>query len=452
MNKTKEKISGLIDPFLQSQSIPPEEVQFHAHSFADPGGRLFFWGDQLYRGIRSAQAPFFRELFENGIISNLVKKGLLIETDLTHFTFNEYAMVVHHRSVPFASYPQEWCPPMFKDAALAIVDLAIELANGGLTLKDAHPWNVLFDECKPVYVDLGSIAPLDDASMWSAYPEFCRYCLYPLILMSQGHDRIARLLMCEEGGVLEAELYKLAPRLAIPAYVRRAVLRLIPGIENGISSVSQKMQHNQKLLRRFLEQVRQQVKDIPLASFEPKKADLENHANQMPEPHNVLTEREAVERMLLQLKPDSVLDINSGTGRLAKLAANLGSRVVAFDTDLESVSHLYREARTNRLPILPLVMDFTKPTPARGIGNHWMIAATDRFQCDLVLALGLMNQPMPLKLGFDQIINGLSQFSRRWLVIELPSDGWIPVLEQQFRNITRITSTGETDVLLLCEK
>ena len=67
-------------------------------------------------------------------------------------------------------------------------------------------------------------------------------------------------------------------------------------------------------------------------------------------------------------------------------------------------------------------MDFTKPTPARGLGSHWAIAATERFQCDLVLALDLLNQPMPRRLGFDKIISGLSQFTKRWLVLEIPLD------------------------------
>ena len=99
---------------------------------------------------------------------------------------------------------------MLKEAALTTIDLAWELGREGLTLGDAHPWNLLFDieRRKPVFVDLGSIVPIVDFT-WSAYDEFCRFSLYPLLLMSQGEDQLARLLMCEDKGVLGSDILKL---------------------------------------------------------------------------------------------------------------------------------------------------------------------------------------------------------------------------------------------------
>ena len=52
---------------------------------------------------------------------------------------------------------------MLRDAALAILTLAAELAERGLTLKDSHPWNVLFHGTRPVWVDVTSVGPRDDA-------------------------------------------------------------------------------------------------------------------------------------------------------------------------------------------------------------------------------------------------------------------------------------------------
>ena len=117
------------------QTIPWNETIDHPHSFADPDGQVFLWDGQLYRGIYPAAEPFFRKLAENGIISNLVKQGLLVNTELTPFSSNEFSLVFHHDLIPFASYPQEWCPLMLKDAALAIVDLAIELAHAELVKR-----------------------------------------------------------------------------------------------------------------------------------------------------------------------------------------------------------------------------------------------------------------------------------------------------------------------------
>jgi hypothetical protein len=166
--------------------VPAREVVFHPHSFADDAGRLFRWNDKLWRGITSGNAPFVDGLFRDGVIRALVDRGLLIDSEPTDLALNGYELVVSHRQLPFISYPQEWSAGMLKDAALTILDLAIELSRRDLVLRDAHPWNVLFDWSHPVYVDLTSIAALDHQPIWPAYDEFCRFCYYPLILMSLG--------------------------------------------------------------------------------------------------------------------------------------------------------------------------------------------------------------------------------------------------------------------------
>jgi len=197
--------------------IPFSEIRFHPHSFFEPGIRLFQWNGQLYRGISSERASFFKELFETGIIKTLTERRLLVDSELTPLAVDGYEMVVHHRRIPFPSYPNEWCAAMLKDGALTIIDLAIELAHHGLALGDAHPWNLLFDieSGKPIFVDLGSIVSIADFT-WSAYDEFCRFCLHPLILMVHGEDQIARLLMCEDSGVMESDISKLIGDTVLP--------------------------------------------------------------------------------------------------------------------------------------------------------------------------------------------------------------------------------------------
>ena len=98
---------------------------------------------------------------------------------------------------------------MLKDAALTKIRLLTELARYRFTLKDAHPWNILFDAWKPVYVDISSIVSISDNTGWHGYDEFCRFYLYPLMLMAHGQDRIARRLFTELDGVSKADVSKL---------------------------------------------------------------------------------------------------------------------------------------------------------------------------------------------------------------------------------------------------
>src|SRR5205814_7913901 len=91
----------------------------------------------------------------------------------------------------------EWSFDMLKDAALLVAELELELMQEGLANDDCNPWNVLFDGVRPVYVDFSSI--LSDGAAcgatWPGFDEFMRTFVYPLRLMSMGHDHIARWLM-----------------------------------------------------------------------------------------------------------------------------------------------------------------------------------------------------------------------------------------------------------------
>jgi hypothetical protein len=161
-----------------------------------------------------------------------------------------------------------------------------------------------------------------------------------------------------------------------------------------------------------------------------------------------------------------VLDIGCGDGWYAKLAARMQSRVVAFDIDSRSVADLYDDARSLGLAILPLVIDFAKPTAARGLANHWSVAASERFRCDLVLALGVVDQlVMRQRLNFDQIAGGFHQFTKKYLIVEFVSPDdmavrpppWYTVesleraLSIWFRTVKRMSSSTEDCMLLLCE-
>jgi ribosomal protein L11 methylase PrmA len=52
--------------------------------------------------------------------------------------------------------------------------------------------------------------------------------------------------------------------------------------------------------------------------------------------------------VLSQTKPRSVLDIGSNRGWYSKLAAKLGGKLVAFDSDSACIGKIYEEVRTQK--------------------------------------------------------------------------------------------------------
>ena len=493
------------------------EISFHPHSIWDREMRLFRWRGQLYRGISSERAAFFTQLFEDGLIQTLVEQGLLIESKLKPLEIGGFSMVVSHQTVAFNSYSIEWCAAMVKDAALTTLELAIELGQRGFSLEDGHLGNVLFDGCKPIFVDLGSIRPLDEYVhyfRWVAYEQFCQSCIYPLILMSYGKDRVARLLMIDYEGVSKSDFLLLIrgaggsvqlPNLPVVTCLQLGLMKVLPRphlslLKKNLSSIRafvKKQSHTaksqsellekyqpkpqseflrkikQKAYLKLLEKTRQYVKSIDLPSFKTESSNQsESSILSLSHQDSWTAKQVAVSKYLIELKPSSVLDIGCYTGWYSKLAALLGSQVVAFDKDPACITQLYYEAREKKLPLLPLVMDFTQPTASYGLSSYRYVAANERFQCEMVLALGLFHhivfEQYPL---FEQTVEGLALFSKRWLIVEFvtledpelaifrsPRHCWytlenfLNALRKRFSSIHTMPSHPESRMLLLCEK
>jgi hypothetical protein len=150
----------------------------------------------------------------------------------------------------------------------------------------------------------------------------------------------------------------------------------------------------------------------------------------------------------------------------------MGYKVVSADADPSRATSIYEAARAKGLPILPLIIDFIKPTPSVGYSDHYSIAATERLKCDLVLAFGLVHKiAFENYFSFDLIAEGLSAFSKRWLIVEFPRaenregdkpreeksdprplDDFINALRKRFSSVINLSYGAEPDVLLLCEK
>lgn len=482
--------------------IPLRDVRFHPHSFADHRVRLFSWNGQLYRGVGGDYAPFYAQLFQEQIIQRLVHKGLLIDSELTPLALEGYEMVVRHRRILFNSYPNEWCAAMIKDAALTILDLALELGRNGLTLADAHPWNLLYDieNGRLVFVDLGSITSITDFT-WPVYYEFCRFCFYPLLLMSHGQEQIARLLMCEKSGVRESDLVKLTGvsslslssrccsllcrmessfARTVPTSYRQWLKRKLRPIRGlfvqhspGADSRDSLSNMRRGCHQAFLERIRREVERIDLSSVHSRTHAERDEGEVSISPQPSWTARQrAVHKLLTELQPLTVLDIAGDVEWYSKLASLLGSRVVYWHTDPARVTRLYHDSRATKSAILPLIMDFAQPTPSRGLANCWSISATDRFQCDMVLALGVLQRFVREgRLNFEQIVEGLALLSKRWVIAEFvpgedeegkrfqsPKFSWytlsnfLDAARKRFRRVEIMPSSHQTRPLMICEK
>ena len=367
---------------------------------------------------------------------------------------------------------------MFKAAVLTIINLAIGLARHELILKDAHPWNVLFDGCRPVWIDLTSIVPGNGTRAWPAEGEFYDNCVHPLLLMAQGREKIARSIIAESEVVQRADLELVGGSHSLLVDVTTALLSRVPeekrkAVRKRLRPLRAVLANKSKaspqipLLQR-LEQIKTDVENIRVPLGKSQSSDFNFQPN-----GNWNAKQQSLHQILREKKPRTVLDIASGSGWFSGLASQYSNAVAAFDTDPAVVARLFAAARASDLSILPLVMDFTRPSPARGLANHSHIAATDRFPCEMVLMLDFLHHLVFYyrRLGLNEICDGLALFSQRWVVVEfIPGDDpevgslwsdWFAgytldnfkrALQRHFPKIEVLPSHPSSRVLLLCER
>ena len=392
------------------KTISLEEVEWSPLSGADPIGKVFYWDGGVYRAIKHEATSFVEGLFKEGIVDKLIARGFLIETETAPVSLEGFRMVLRHRSVPFPSYPFEWCAEMFRDAASLTCDLSLQLASFDLGLSDAHPWNIMFEGCEPRFIDIGSIVPQVKEEGWPAADGFAVDFLYPLYAMAAGKGREARHLMrCEvDGGAVFKQgidnLCRWHHRLARTLRETRLLL----------------CRSRNELIRKLRDEILAMRFKLPPTEWS-SSAEAYNQSFIPFQPTESWSEKQKnVYDLLLRLRPKTVIDIGSNVGWYSELAARQGCQAVAMDSDEASITTLYKRAKSQGLPVHTTIVDFIK-----GTASHIALtSASERLRGEMVLALGLVHHLVFKNyLDFDVIAKELSKYADRWLVVEFVPPG-----------------------------
>ncbi len=456
-----------------------DQVVFHPFSYGDWTGRVFSWEGGIYRAISSERAAFYEHLLSQGILRDLIRRQLLIDTEITGLELAGYALVLKHRTVPFVSHCYEWCGEMLKAAALSVLQLERELLNYGLTLQDAHPYNVLFDGPTPVWVDLGSLVPFCRGEPWHAYEELLAYYARPITIMAAGHRQIARCLLRDtKSGIVQRDVEAITgtclakTTVAVKALARRAVPPILrPFVRRPVRSIlqSEPLTEKKELIGR-IDNTIHQIESIRLA---PAVLNTEcGDTSDLATTTDWTIKQRTVAQILSANAPRTVLDIGANGGWYSRLAARNGAQVVSVDRDETSVTKVFFDAVRGRLPILPLVADFRNLNPLMAWSAAPGQAYVDRFGCEMVLALSLVHHLVfEQHLNFELIAHGLSAFARKCLVVEFVGredeyarqwftsrfswytlENLLTALKQKFREVTTFPSDKEHRYVLLCER
>jgi hypothetical protein len=406
-------------------------------TFRDPGGRLFQHGDRILREINPDYALSTLEWLRSPVAQRWIQERRMAPTTVLRSEPGQLVKLEHER-IFFPTYPWEWTPGQWFDAASLTLDLCEEALDAGFILKDATPLNVLFSGPQPIFVDVLSFETRDPLSpLWIAYGQFIRTFLLPLCAFVYLGWPLAATIQRRDG----YEPADLAPFLPVFLRWRRPVRTLvtIPLLLERRARAQVKRPHVPEevsafAVRRLLSSTRKLLRALaPSERTSRWSSYTQTACHYQASDHDAKQAfvRSALERM----RPAHVLDVGANTGVYSRIAVECGADVVAWDTDVQAADLNWKTARRDGLRILPIVADFARPTPSAGWQNRESQSLLDRARgrFDCVLMLGVLHHLLVTdQIPLAEILGQLRMITSRWAIIE-----WIPREDSQFDGLCR---------------
>ena len=421
-------------------------------SFRDPSGWVEVRPDLVVRRFaapdaHSAVRAFYASpagcaLVESGRLIALVDPATLAPDDPLRA---EPTMPMLHPRIAFPSYAYEWSASMLHAAAVLTVDLAIASLDAGFELKDASPFNVLFDGSTPVFIDAASFERRTPGRwIWSPLAQFEKSFLLPLIAHRAYGDEIHRLFLADAAGLSPETLASRVRGMdrLNPALIRHALLpRLLGRIASRKSTVyttSRKPMPEaqaQFVLRSMFTRLKREL--AALAPRPPARGSAwSGYADDRPyAPEEFARKERFVQCVLEQIRPGRVLDIGCNDGHFGLIAAREGAKVLAFDLDAQVVDALWKKSIAERLPLLPLVVHLSRPSPREGWRNRERPGFLDRIpgRFDLALFLACFHHLVVTdRVPLPELVDFLASLGCRHVVFE-----YIAVQDPMFQTLLR---------------
>lgn len=408
-------------------------------SFRDPSGTVLCSEQRVYRIINPeytqhvigfVASKFYRSLLDK----NRIVKSWKVDNSTNIFdSVGKYGVacceVLEHEKLWFVSYPYEWPFEMLHAAAKLTLEIAFDATRHNYILKDASPYNVLFEFCNPVFVDICSFEKWDFSSpIWKAQAQFERTFLGPLIANSYQNVPIKASFYENLNGPSLEYLYKLFGvkcflssflffTIFLPYWLGKRMLgKHLDGGKDSRENESRNRFVSEFLTKRLMK-ITESLKPPGISSYLWSTYDIENSYSAEEE----RCKEEAIKEFLCGHPNLDVLDVGCNSGRYSILAAREGCRVVSIDRDPSVVGRLWSCATREKLPILPLVIDFAEPSPAMGWDNSEYASFVDRSikKFDAVFVLALVHHlQITNRIPLEKIFEIFSRITRRWLIIE----------------------------------
>lgn len=387
--------------------IQPNEVRFSASSIVDEAGKVFFFQEKAFRAIYSKpHAELYADMLQRSWIDELFESGLVNTRVSEEISLQGSFLTLEHETIPFETHPAEHTNLMHWLAAKAVVKVNHSLSKYGLTLKDAHPWNVMFHKGVAKVIDFGSITKSSEISVFWL-EEFRKYFCVPIWLASTRWHGYSCEYRRQHTNGFGLKLFE-------NKYMNRFLFSRLNDNGKCISNLSD-----------YFEQIDDWLeKHKPLTDKKESWADYEQCGDALNPLEPVHPKQKFVYEILSKVKPTKVLDFAANKGYYSEMAAKLGAAVLACDYEEYCVDKCLHLAQNKELAVTPALMDFRMPTPEYGLGLSGKNSYV-RFNSDIVLALGLVHHIcITQKIPVDVFCDICMGYAKEGVILEFidPAD------------------------------
>jgi SAM-dependent methyltransferase len=438
-------------------------------SFRDPAGRLYAFEGRILRTVNASGREDLEAFLASATARAWLADGRLAGTRRVEepersellaaagIDLGADSLLLEHERIPFPSFPYEWSAEMLHAAGQLTLDLAQQSLADGLGLKDATPYNVLFRGPQAVFIDVLSVERRDPKDpTWLPYAQFVRTFLLPLLANRRFGLPLDQILITRRDGLEPEDVYRWANALqrlrppfltlvSLPTWLSRRHNQDDASIyERKLMDSAEKAQF---ILGSVLNGLRRKLRNaIPQGGKTSTWSDYMSANNNYTREHFAAKEKFVTEAFG-EFHPRRVLDAGCNTGHFSALAARGGASVVGIDYDPVVVGETWRRARDEKLDILPLVVNLTRPTPGMGWLNREWGSFLDRARgsFDAVLMLALIHHMLVTeRVPLGEILQLAADLTNDLLIVEFiePSDS-------MFLRLTR--GRGELHRDLSCE-
>lgn len=378
----------------------------------------------------------YLNLEQSGLLADLIEEQYIPETSRSATKVFDSQIVLEHHRYPVLTYPFEWSSLMLKEAGSLVAKFLERLRPHGYSLKDCHPYNIVFNGAHPVYVDFGSIirtrTPYE-----IPWQEFVSNYYYPLLAWEKGCSQYSRLSLAHFGlftipvdeHIAFLGIHRLRNRLFTRARLKLAQKATGFGFNKKVSGllVDKRLRglvsSNKPLdMLDLMENVKPYSRTTVWANYQDRY--LGTNSLLATKRYHFLI------RACADLKCSSAVDLACNQGYFAEAlftSAGIG-RVCGIDNDPAAIDSFYKRILDSSID-KPLLSKSVHPILAEIIPNPAISSQPSlhsRCRSELVTALAITHHlALGMQFSFSTIIKSITGFASEYMIIEfMPKGLW----------------------------